>query len=72
VVEDGKAFEAQPEIQCPGTTRVARSALLGTFDFLHISEAAKAALLASPFWVVSTQAFAAIPFSQFKQIVEEL
>ncbi|HUS71104.1 MAG TPA: hypothetical protein VM075_10085 [Anaerolineae bacterium] len=48
LVEDGKAFEAQPERQCPGATRVVGSALLGTFDFLHIFEAAKVALLANP------------------------
>jgi hypothetical protein len=72
VVEDGKAFEAQPERQCPGTARVAGSALLGTFDFLNIFQAAKVALLASPLGAVSTQAFTAIPFSEFEQIVEEL
>jgi uncharacterized protein with GYD domain len=76
VVEGDERFEAQLIRQCPGVKRIASYALLGAFDFLHIfeapdaKEAAKVALLANSFGAASTQTFTAIPFSEFREIVE--
>jgi uncharacterized protein with GYD domain len=78
LVQMDRDFEAQLKKQCPEVTRVASYALLGPFDFLHIfeaadaREAAKVALIANSFGVASTQTLTAIPFSEFKEIVEEL
>jgi uncharacterized protein with GYD domain len=71
-------FEKQLQKQCPEVRRVASYALLGAYDFLHIfeapdaKEAAKVALLANSFGAASTQTFTAIPFAEFREIVEQL
>jgi uncharacterized protein with GYD domain len=76
VVEGDQKFETQLARQCPDVKRVASYALLGAYDFLHIfeapdaKEAAKVALLANSFGAASTQTFTAIPFSEFREIVE--
>ncbi len=73
-----REFDARLERDCPELKRVASYALLGAFDFPHISEAAdareaaKVALIANSFGVASTQTLTAIPFSGFREIVEEL
>jgi uncharacterized protein with GYD domain len=78
LVEMDREFEAQLKRQCPNVKRMASYALLGAYDFLHIfeatdaREAAKVALIANSFGVASTQTLTAIPFSEFKEIVEEL
>jgi uncharacterized protein with GYD domain len=78
LVEMEKEFGAQLKRQCPGVKRGASYALLGPYDFLHIfeaadaREAAKVALIANSFGVASTQTLTAIPFSEFREIVEEL
>jgi len=76
VVEGDQKFEAQLIKQCPDVKRIASYALLGAYDFLHIfeapdaKEAAKVALLANSFGAASTQTLTAIPFSEFREIVE--
>ncbi len=78
LVKMDREFDGQLKVQCPGVKRVASYALLGAYDFLHIFEAAdgreatKVALLANAFGAASTQTLTAIPFSEFKEIVEEL
>ena len=78
LVDTDNEFEVRLKEQCPGVKRVASYALLGAYDFMHIfeapdaREAAKVALLANSFGVVSTQTFTAIPFSEFREIVEAL
>jgi len=78
LVETDREFEAQLKSQCPDVKRVASYALLGAYDFLHIfeapdaREATKVALIANRFGAATTQTLTAIPFSEFKQIVEEL
>jgi uncharacterized protein with GYD domain len=78
LVEMDREFQAQLKRQCPNVKRMASYALLGAYDFLHIfeatdaREAAKVALIANSFGVASTQTLTAIPFSEFKEIVEEL
>ncbi len=78
LIEMDKEFDARVEKQCPEVKRVASYALLGAYDFLHIfeaadaREAAKVALIANSFGVASTQTLTAIPFAEFREIVEEL
>jgi uncharacterized protein with GYD domain len=78
LVEMDREFGAQLTTQCPEVKRVASYALLGAYDFLHIfeapdaREATKVALIANSFGVATTQTLTAIPFSEFKEIVEEL
>lgn len=78
LVEMDKEFAARLKTQCPGVKRVASYALLGAYDFMHIfeaadgREAAKVALIANAFGAASTQTLTAIPFSEFREIVEEL
>lgn len=77
-VETDKEFKAQPKRPCPRVKRIASYALLGPHDFLHIfqttnfREAAKVASSATSLGAASTQTLAAIPFSEFQEIVEEL
>ncbi len=71
-------FERQLRKHCPEVRRVASYALLGAYDFLHIFEApdaktaTKVAVLANSFGVAMTQTLTAIPFSEFKEILEEI
>ena len=71
-------FQKRLEEQCPEVRRIASYALLGAYDFLHIFEApdaiaaAKVALLANEFGAGSTQTLTAIPFSEFKKLVEQI
>lgn len=73
-----REFDAQLKKHCPEVKRVAGSALLDAFDFLHIfgaadaREAAKAALVANAFGLASTQTLPAIPSSEFRNLLEEL
>ena len=65
--------ESLPEVR-----RIASYALLGAYDFMHIFEApnaataAKVALLANRFGVSSTQTLTAIPFSEFKELAQDV
>lgn len=71
-------FDRQLKKHCPEVSRVASYALLGAYDFLHIFEApdakvaTKVAVLANSFGVAMTQTLTAIPFSEFKEILEEI
>ena len=71
-------FDRQLQKHCPEVRRVTSYALLGTYDFLHIFEApdakvaTKVAVLANSFGVARTQTLTAIPFSEFKEILEEI
>jgi uncharacterized protein with GYD domain len=71
-------FDRQLQKHCPEVSRVASYALLGAYDFLHIFEApdakvaTKVAVLANSFGVAMTQTLTAIPFSEFKEILEEI
>lgn len=73
-----REFDAQLKKHCPEVKRAAGSTVLGAFDFLHIfeaadpREAAKAALVTNAFGLASTQTLAAIPFSDFRNLLEEL
>lgn len=64
--------------ELPQVQRVASYALLGEYDFLHIFEApdaqtaAAVALLANTFGNAVTQTLTAIPFDQFREIVERV
>ncbi len=63
---------------CPDVQRVASYALLGEYDFLHIFEApdartaTKVALLAQTFGAGATHTLTAIPFEEFRAIVDEV
>src|SRR5512138_2768914 len=63
--------------QCPEVQRVASYALLGAWDFLHIFEApdaksaAQVALIANSFGVAQTHTLTAIPFGEFREVVEK-
>jgi uncharacterized protein with GYD domain len=65
--------ESLPEVR-----RIASYALLGAYDFMHIIEApnaataAKVALLVNRFGVSSTQTLTAIPFSEFKELAQDV
>lgn len=71
-------FDRQLRKHCPEVKRVASYALLGAYDFLHIFEApdaktaTKVAVLANSFGVAMTQTLTAIPFSEFKELLEEI
>ncbi len=71
-------FERRLREECPEVHRIASYALLGEYDFLHIFEApdartaAKVALLANVFGHARTHTLTAIPFDEFKEIVEEV
>jgi uncharacterized protein with GYD domain len=73
-----REFERKLATECPTVHRVASYALLGEYDFLHIFEApdartaAKVALLAQTFGAGSTQTLTAIPFEEFRAIVDEV
>jgi uncharacterized protein with GYD domain len=63
--------------QCPEVKRIASYALLGAWDFLHIFEApdakiaAHVALIANSFGVAQTHTLTAIPFNEFREVVEK-
>ena len=71
-------FDRQLQKHCREVRRVASYALLGAYDFLHVFEApdakvaTKVAVLANSFGVTMTQTLTAIPFSEFKEILEEI
>ncbi len=71
-------FSRRLESECPEVRRVASYALLGAYDFLHIFEApdarsaAKVALLANIFGNCTTQTLTAIPFDEFRALLEEI
>ena len=70
-------FNRQLEKHCPEVRRLASYALLGAYDFLHVFEApdakvaTKVAVLANSSGVAMTQTLTAIPFNEFKEILEE-
>jgi len=78
LAEMDKEFQRQLEGRYPDVKRVASYALLGAYDFLHIFEApdakiaARVALLANSFGVASTETLTAIPFDEFREILEEV
>jgi uncharacterized protein with GYD domain len=72
LAEMGKVFDRKLADHCPGVRRVASFALLGAYDFLHIFEAAKVALISNEFGAGSTQTLTAIPFDQFSKLVKEI
>ncbi len=63
--------------QCPQVKRIASYALLGAWDFLHVFEApdaktaAQVALIANSFGVSQTHTLTAIPFSEFREVIEK-
>jgi uncharacterized protein with GYD domain len=71
-------FQDRLEERFPEVQRIASYALLGAYDFLHIFEApdakvaAKVALLANTFGVSSTQTLTAIPFDEFREMLEDV
>jgi len=71
-------FQQRLEERFPEVERVASYALLGAYDFLHIFEApdakvaAKVALLANTFGVASTETLTAIPFDEFREMLDEV
>jgi len=71
-------FERRLREECPEVRRIASYALLGEYDFLHIFEApdaktaAKVALMANIFGHARTQTLTAIPFDEFREIVEQV
>ena len=71
-------FQKQLEQRFPDVRRLASYALLGAYDFLHIFEApdakiaAKVALLASAFGVSTTETMTAIPFDEFREMLDEV
>jgi uncharacterized protein with GYD domain len=71
-------FHLQLQQRFPEVKRVASYALLGSYDFLHIFEApdakiaAKIALLANTFGVASTETMTAIPFDEFREMLDEV
>lgn len=73
-----REFEQRLREECPEVRRIASYALLGEYDFLHIFEApdaksaAKVALLANIFGHSTTQTLTAIPFEEFREIVEKM
>jgi uncharacterized protein with GYD domain len=78
LVKMDEVFNQQLARSLPEVKRVASYALLGAYDFMHIFEApdaataAKVALLANRFGVSSTQTLTAIPFSEFKELAEDV
>lgn len=71
-------FDRRLQKECPEVRRIASYALLGEWDFLHIFEApdariaTKVALLANVFGKCTTQTLTAIPFEEFRKILEEI
>jgi len=71
-------FQRRMEEQIPQVQRIASYALLGAYDFLHIFEApdpkmaAKVAILANSFGVASTETLTAIPFDEFREMLDEV
>jgi uncharacterized protein with GYD domain len=71
-------FQDQLAERFPQVKRVASYALLGAYDFLHIFEAAdakvaaKVALLANTFGVASTETLTAIPFDEFREMLDDV
>jgi uncharacterized protein with GYD domain len=71
-------FQQQLETRYPAVQRIASYALLGAYDFLHIFEApdvkvaAKVALLVNAFGIASTETLTAIPFDEFREILDEV
>jgi uncharacterized protein with GYD domain len=78
LAEMDQEFDQQLRESLPEVKRIASYALLGAYDFMHIFEApnavtaAKVALLANRFGVSATQTLTAIPFSEFKQLAEDV
>ncbi len=71
-------FQNQLEERFPQVERIASYALLGAYDFLHIFDApdakiaARVALLANSFGVSSTETLTAIPFDEFREMLDEV
>jgi uncharacterized protein with GYD domain len=71
-------FQKMLEERFPEVERIASYALLGAYDFLHVFEApdakvaAKVALLANTFGVSSTETLTAIPFEEFREMLDEV
>ena len=71
-------FQKRLEEQIPEVQRIASYALLGAYDFLHIFEApdakmaAKVAIIANTFGVASTETLTAIPFDEFREMLDEV
>ena len=71
-------FERRLQEECPEVRRIASYALLGEYEFLHIFEApdartaTKVALIANIFGHARTHTLTAIPFEEFRRIVEEV
>lgn len=78
LAEMDREFEKRLREECPEVRRIASYALLGEYDFLHIFEApdakaaAKVALLVNIFGRCTTQTLTAIPFEEFREMVEKL
>jgi uncharacterized protein with GYD domain len=78
LVEMDELFDRELAESLPEVRRIASYALLGAYDFMHIFEApdaataAKVALLANRFGVSSTQTLTAIPFSEFKELAQDV
>ena len=78
LVEMDELFDEELAESLPEVRRISSYALLGTYDFMHIFEApnaataAKVALLANRFGVSSTQPLTAIPFSEFKELAQDV
>lgn len=76
--EMDREFDRRLKEECPEVRRIASYALLGEYDFLHIFEApdaksaARVALLANVFGHCATQTLTAIPFDEFREIVEKI
>jgi uncharacterized protein with GYD domain len=71
-------FQKKLEERFPEVERIASYALLGAYDFLHVFEApdakvaARVALLANTFGVSSTETLTAIPFEEFREMLDEV
>ncbi len=71
-------FQRQLKAKFPKVKRIVSYALLGGYDFLHIFEApdakvaARVALLANAFGVSSTETLTAIPFEEFRKMLDEV
>ena len=73
-----QAFAAELADRYPEVRSLTSYALLGPYDFLHVFEApdastaAKVALLANTFGVSTTETLTAIPFEEFREILDEV
>lgn len=73
-----REFQEKLEERFPEVERIASYALLGAYDFLHIFEApdakmaARVALLANSFGVSTTETLTAIPFDEFREMLDEM